>query len=353
MTRSFSRSSKRSAFSRSACWPSISASRPRSQATSRPLMPDRRLGRTPGSGSHNTRNSPDHSTWRASTPAVISLSPRARVAVRPSMAVTTANRRSPLSLTRLMRRGRSMVSMLAQDPRWRRHLRPRAWASAHGLSPAKGGGFRFHRPNRRVTAVSSPPLTPGWRNRFSRVIFSLAAEGAPFPPPGSPPGFPGGFIGAAGAPGATDAIGVSLGSFGGVLTAPLAINRSMTAATRSSSAGAGSGFFAGPAAASRRAAMTGAEPVSFSVLVTGAAGPGDKMGDRTATVSMELRTTVPAMVAAGDKVVRGQTVMILEAMKMEHAISAPADGTVADVYFAAGDQVDEGAELLRLAEDDA
>jgi len=62
---------------------------------------------------------------------------------------------------------------------------------------------------------------------------------------------------------------------------------------------------------------------------------------------------VQALVAAGDNVVQGQTVMILEAMKMEHAISAPADGTVADVYFAAGDQVDEGAELLRLAKDDA
>ena len=62
---------------------------------------------------------------------------------------------------------------------------------------------------------------------------------------------------------------------------------------------------------------------------------------------------VQAMVATGDKVVRGQTVMILEAMKMEHAISAPADGIVADVFFAAGDQVDEGAELLRLAKDDA
>ena len=60
---------------------------------------------------------------------------------------------------------------------------------------------------------------------------------------------------------------------------------------------------------------------------------------------------VQAMVAAGDSVVRGQTVMILEAMKMEHAISAPADGTVADVFFTAGDQVDEGVELLRLAKD--
>ncbi len=60
---------------------------------------------------------------------------------------------------------------------------------------------------------------------------------------------------------------------------------------------------------------------------------------------------VQALVAVGDSVVRGQTVMILEAMKMEHAISAPADGTIADVFYAAGDQVDEGAELLRLAGD--
>ena len=61
---------------------------------------------------------------------------------------------------------------------------------------------------------------------------------------------------------------------------------------------------------------------------------------------------VQTMVAVGDSVVRGQTVMILEAMKMEHAISAPADGIVADVFFAAGDQVDEGVELLRLAKDE-
>ena len=60
---------------------------------------------------------------------------------------------------------------------------------------------------------------------------------------------------------------------------------------------------------------------------------------------------VQALVAAGDSVVRGQTVMILEAMKMEHAISAPADGIVSDVFYAAGNQVDEGAELLRLAAD--
>jgi 3-methylcrotonyl-CoA carboxylase alpha subunit len=38
----------------------------------------------------------------------------------------------------------------------------------------------------------------------------------------------------------------------------------------------------------------------------------------------------------------------MEAMKMEHTIAAPADGTVAELLFAPGDQVAEGAELLRL-----
>ena len=54
-------------------------------------------------------------------------------------------------------------------------------------------------------------------------------------------------------------------------------------------------------------------------------------------------------VKAGDKVRRGQALAVMEAMKMEHTISAPADGTVGELLFAPGDQVTEGAELLRLA----
>jgi hypothetical protein len=38
--------------------------------------------------------------------------------------------------------------------------------------------------------------------------------------------------------------------------------------------------------------------------------------------------------------------VVLEAMKMEHAITAPADGTVAAVHFKVGEQVEEGVELL-------
>jgi 3-methylcrotonyl-CoA carboxylase alpha subunit len=40
--------------------------------------------------------------------------------------------------------------------------------------------------------------------------------------------------------------------------------------------------------------------------------------------------------------------VILEAMKMEHTIAAPYDGRVAAIHYKAGEQVDEGAELLRL-----
>jgi 3-methylcrotonyl-CoA carboxylase alpha subunit len=42
--------------------------------------------------------------------------------------------------------------------------------------------------------------------------------------------------------------------------------------------------------------------------------------------------------------------VILEAMKMEHTIAAPHDGKVAEIHFKAGEQVNEGAELLRLSQ---
>jgi 3-methylcrotonyl-CoA carboxylase alpha subunit len=54
-------------------------------------------------------------------------------------------------------------------------------------------------------------------------------------------------------------------------------------------------------------------------------------------------------VKAGDRVARGQPLAVMEAMKMEHTIAAPADGTVEELLYAPGDQVSEGAELLRIA----
>jgi 3-methylcrotonyl-CoA carboxylase alpha subunit len=54
-------------------------------------------------------------------------------------------------------------------------------------------------------------------------------------------------------------------------------------------------------------------------------------------------------VKSGDAVKAGQTLAVMEAMKMEHTIAAPKDGTVAELLYAPGDQVAEGAELLTLA----
>jgi 3-methylcrotonyl-CoA carboxylase alpha subunit len=53
-------------------------------------------------------------------------------------------------------------------------------------------------------------------------------------------------------------------------------------------------------------------------------------------------------VKAGDLVKRGQPLAVMDAMKMEHTIAAPVDGMVAELLYAPGDQVVEGAELLKL-----
>jgi len=73
--------------------------------------------------------------------------------------------------------------------------------------------------------------------------------------------------------------------------------------------------------------------------------------DRTAgrlTAPMPGRVT-QLMVEPGSHVGRGEPLMVIEAMKMEHTITAPVDGVVEAVRFAVGDLVEEGAELIALA----
>ena len=55
---------------------------------------------------------------------------------------------------------------------------------------------------------------------------------------------------------------------------------------------------------------------------------------------------VQVLAQAGDRVKRGQPILILEAMKMEHTIAAPADGTVDAINYAVGELVDEGVALM-------
>ncbi|PII14008.1 3-methylcrotonyl-CoA carboxylase [Stenotrophomonas indicatrix] len=55
---------------------------------------------------------------------------------------------------------------------------------------------------------------------------------------------------------------------------------------------------------------------------------------------------VATLVAAGTQVKRGTPLVVLEAMKMEHTLQAPADGTVKGYRAKAGDQVGDGAVLV-------
>jgi 3-methylcrotonyl-CoA carboxylase alpha subunit len=57
---------------------------------------------------------------------------------------------------------------------------------------------------------------------------------------------------------------------------------------------------------------------------------------------------VAFLAKAGEAVKAGQPLAVMEAMKMEHTIAAPRDGSVAELLYGVGDQVAEGAELLRL-----
>ena len=55
---------------------------------------------------------------------------------------------------------------------------------------------------------------------------------------------------------------------------------------------------------------------------------------------------VAVLVEKGHSVTKGAPLLIMEAMKMEHTIAAPADGVIDELLYAVGDQVTEGAQLL-------
>jgi 3-methylcrotonyl-CoA carboxylase alpha subunit len=59
---------------------------------------------------------------------------------------------------------------------------------------------------------------------------------------------------------------------------------------------------------------------------------------------------IAVMVEAGSTVARGAPLLVMEAMKMEHTICAPADGVVSEVLYGIGEQVVEGAQLLAFSD---
>jgi acetyl/propionyl-CoA carboxylase alpha subunit len=81
--------------------------------------------------------------------------------------------------------------------------------------------------------------------------------------------------------------------------------------------------------------------------------PRRTMRARRRDVSGDLAAPMPATVRAihvepGDAVTRGQTLVVLEAMKMELPLRAPADGTVTSVACRVGDLVQPGVPLVAI-----
>ncbi len=64
-------------------------------------------------------------------------------------------------------------------------------------------------------------------------------------------------------------------------------------------------------------------------------------------------TVVDVLVEAGSRVKEGDSLIIMEAMKMQHAIKAPSGGCIVDVFYAKGELVDGGSELLTFTTDTA
>ena len=61
-------------------------------------------------------------------------------------------------------------------------------------------------------------------------------------------------------------------------------------------------------------------------------------------------TILDVLVKTGQRVRQGQTLMIMEAMKMEHRIQAPKAGEVTAVHFQTGERVDMGENLVEIGE---
>lgn len=77
-----------------------------------------------------------------------------------------------------------------------------------------------------------------------------------------------------------------------------------------------------------------------------------EQGDKGSIFSPMPGKITACHVKTGQSVQHSQTLMVVEAMKMEHAITAPHDGIIEAIHFKEGDQVTDGDKLLSLQEAD-
>lgn len=78
---------------------------------------------------------------------------------------------------------------------------------------------------------------------------------------------------------------------------------------------------------------------------------GDDSGAGGVLKALMPGRVVRLLVEKGEAVRRGQSLLILEAMKMENDIQSPVDGVVDELFVNAGDTVEAGAQLLHVREE--
>jgi acetyl/propionyl-CoA carboxylase alpha subunit len=182
---------------------------------------------------------------------------------------------------------------------------------------------------RRITATVQRDVPAGWRN-----VFSAPQQARYHDPLGDTEVryriLGGGRVGAAVDGVAIEAMVRSL--------APDAVDMEVDGVRRAYVVAGG--FVAGPDGSS-----TFTEAARFP-LPSSAAAPGSLLAPMPGTVA---RVTV----AAGDVVAAGDALVVVEAMKMEHAVRAPHGGTVAEVRVREGQQVDTGDVLAIVAAEEA
>lgn len=75
----------------------------------------------------------------------------------------------------------------------------------------------------------------------------------------------------------------------------------------------------------------------------------DELGAAGTVKALMPGRIVKVYVTKGQRVRKGESLLILEAMKMENELQAPADGTVDEVFVEPGQTVDGGADLIHIA----
>ena len=84
-------------------------------------------------------------------------------------------------------------------------------------------------------------------------------------------------------------------------------------------------------------------------MVDPLAPPGAEAAGGDRVVAPMPGRVIQVLAQPGQQVTRGEVLLVLEAMKVQMRLSAPRDGTIAAVHAAAGELVEDGAELVSYA----